>query len=475
MKNLTWLFIYKHKSVCIKNKGRLLGLFFFGLTLLTLPGFTADIQPLPNFTSNDRILILAPHPDDETIGTAGIILKALTAGAKINVVCLTNGDNNELSFIIYEKRLTFRKKEFIHMGQVRRNETITAMNSLGLNSDDIIFLGYPDLGTLEILTKYWGNVKPYKSIFPRVRKVPYLDAVSPNAPYVGESILNDLKTILNHFNPSKIFVSHPADTNCDHRALYLFLQIALWDIQNKINKPEIYPYIIHAYGWPKPRGFHPNIELTIPKKLTQYDIIWNNINLDEKETTLKYKAILHYKSQIKYSKKYLTTFARKSELFGDFPIITLKKQSNNEFFWQYFSDPKNQSQNTNEDIKINPISAIAYAHDGNDLLIQLKLHKNFSKEFGINVYLLGYSHTKNFSTMPKLKLSLSIFGLHIKDKRQSLFIKNAILTNKKNTLILKIPLLSLGHPNYILASAKASRGGIPFEETAWRILQIANE
>ncbi|MHB8276233.1 MAG: PIG-L family deacetylase, partial [Candidatus Humimicrobiaceae bacterium] len=49
-------------------------------------------------SSDDKILILAPHPDDEAISSAGIIQKALSAGAKIRIVYLTNGEYNQGSY-----------------------------------------------------------------------------------------------------------------------------------------------------------------------------------------------------------------------------------------------------------------------------------------------------------------------------------------------------------------------------------------
>ncbi|MDD5506660.1 MAG: PIG-L family deacetylase, partial [Candidatus Omnitrophica bacterium] len=94
-----------------------------------------DIEP---FSKDDRIFILAPHPDDETIGCGGIIQEALSKGADVRVIYLTNGDHNQFAFIVYEKRLTFRSAEFIHMGKVRRDEAIKAMAGLGLNKDKLI-------------------------------------------------------------------------------------------------------------------------------------------------------------------------------------------------------------------------------------------------------------------------------------------------------------------------------------------------
>ena len=43
----------------------------------------------------------------------------------------------------------------------------------------------------------------------------------------GATTLADLKQVLTDFKPTKVFVSHPADTNPDHESYYLFLRTAL--------------------------------------------------------------------------------------------------------------------------------------------------------------------------------------------------------------------------------------------------------
>ena len=168
----------------MKNSFALFCFFILTLSFLDPVCYAQELKGLPEFTKEDRVLILAPHPDDEAIGTAGVIQRALKAGAAVKVVCFTNGDANQFAFIVYEKRIPVRKSEFLHMGEVRRKETVKGVESLGLSPADVIFLGYPDFGTFEILTKYWGDVKPYKSAFTRVSKVSYPEALSINAPYV---------------------------------------------------------------------------------------------------------------------------------------------------------------------------------------------------------------------------------------------------------------------------------------------------
>ncbi len=126
-----------------------------------------------SLTNQDRILILAPHPDDEAIGAAGVIQKALQENIPFKIIYLTNGDNNEPSFMVNQKRLVFRQKAVLMMGQLRGQEASLGMESLGVKKDQLVFLGYPDWGTENIFTSFWGEKKPFKSMLTRVRQVPY--------------------------------------------------------------------------------------------------------------------------------------------------------------------------------------------------------------------------------------------------------------------------------------------------------------
>ena len=455
--------MHKHKLLAVT--------IFLCLIFIFRISFALEDSLLGPLKKEDRILILAPHPDDESIGTAGLIQEALKTGAEVKVVCYTNGDNNELAFIVYEKRITFKKKEFTHMGEVRRKETIQALGFLGLGPQDIVFLGYPDFGTMEILTKYWGDTKPFRSMFARETKVPYSEALSFNAPYVGESILGDLKKIIMDFKPTKIFVSHPADKNRDHRSLYLFLQVALWDLVNQVTPPEVFPYIIHVVGWPEPRGYHPDLELNPPEKLSNNEILWQKLELTPEERETKQKAISFYRSQIEYDPPYLFTFARKNELFSDYPIVRIKRQTKDEISWQDLgiSDKITPTGNTGQ---AEQLSALAYAIQDNNLFVRLILRRKIDKVFGATIFLLGYNEGIDFAKMPKINLTAGIGGLHVKDKKQTLFIKDVQLLYKNEALLFKIPLSVLGNPDYILSCARTNTNDLPLDETAWRILHL---
>ena len=437
-----------------------------------------ETRPMPKFNNGDHILILAPHPDDEAIGTGGIIQNALKAGAKVKVVCFTNGDHNELAFIVYEKRLTFRSGEFVHMGEVRMKETAKAMKILGLQKDDIVLLGYPDFGTMEILLKYWGKTRSFKDIMTRISHVPYPECLSPNAPYVGESILSDLKKVLLDFKPTKIFVSHPVDVNRDHRSLYLFLRVALWDIKKAIKAPEIFPYLIHVFYWPTPRGYHPNLRLNPPEVLKNSEIRWHELNLTDDEIKAKYEAISCYKSEIEYSPTYLFTFDRKNELFGDYPVIKLSpiggypqasKDKEGKIEW-HDADIAKEGE-PGKGVETNFLN-LAYTKTDKDLLIKISLKNKIEKNLGISATLLGYSNNKDFSAMPKINIYLGMNGMRIRDKRKIIYSKDTQAIYQDKSLIIKVPISILGDPDYILAYVRTQVNVLPFSSTAWRILEL---
>ena len=440
-----------------------------GLLLVSSACFAVEIQPLAPFNAGDRVLIMAPHPDDETIATAGVIQRAKKAGAAVKIVCFTNGDHNELSFIVYEKRIPLQSGEFIHMGETRRNETIAAMGSFGLDRADLVFLGYPDFGTMEILTKYWGDTKPFLSYLTKQSKVPYPDCLSPGAPYVGESVLNDIKKVILDFKPTKIFVSSPVDSNRDHRALYLFAHIALWDLKGRIKDPEVYPYLIHVINWPLPRGYHPELGLDVPDQLEDNSIFWYKLALDDNEVKAKHDAVALYKSQVEYAPSYLFTFARKDELFGEYYPIKLKDRRTNETDWQQTILPSLTEEKESER---SHIKGLAYAEKNGEFLVRMSLNVKISVNFEIAVSLLGYRQDKDFAAMPKIGINIGAGGIRIKEKKQSVFIKDIRLDYQDDSLVLKVPLKVLGDPSRILISVNARKAELPFDETAWRIIEL---
>ncbi len=436
------------------------------------------IPELEPFKKGERILILAPHPDDEAIACAGIIQQALIAGAKVKVVYLTNGDHNELAFIVYEKRITMRQGEFIHMGLLRQKESIKTMKFLGLSENDLVFLGYPDYGTFEIFCKYWQSNKPFRDRLTRISKVPYRDNPSYGAPYCGESILRDLVNQILDYKPDKIFVSHPADVNVDHKSLYLFLQVALSDLEGLFPLPKVYPYLVHFVGWPKPRHYHPELELYPPGKFINSKINWQRLNLSFEELDKKYQSILFYKSQTQSSAFYLFSFARENELFGDYlplelsPQSTLKDKIISYFGAQEMFKEAEYSEDSREVEVMEEKGSVSYAIQDNYFVARLDKPTKLSSRFGTLLYAFGYSKSRAFAQMPKIRIITSASKCKVFNAKNRIIDHGVILEFAKHHLILKIPLKLLGEPDYILTSLKAYHGHLPIDVVCFRKIKI---
>ncbi|MCS7181407.1 MAG: PIG-L family deacetylase, partial [bacterium] len=265
---------------------------------------------------NEKIIIFAPHPDDEILGCAGLIQKIINNMGKVYIVYLTNGDHNQIPYRIYEKKIILNPIDYIKLGEIRRKESIEATRSIKINEKDLIFLGYPDFGTLKIWENYWReDDKPFKSFLTRASYVPYKESYSFGKPYVSKSILDDIEKIIKEIKPTKIFITSNYDTNVDHRALYNFVRIALLEIQEI--KPEVFIYLIHFKNYPQ-RNSEKLLILNLPSVSE-----WYNISLDNKEIQKKKVAIECFKSQMVFRKNWFMSFAKENEVFYKEIDVTL--------------------------------------------------------------------------------------------------------------------------------------------------------
>jgi len=447
-------------------------LFIFAVDYFKHPLRQATMRRLvaPN---RDRILVLAPHPDDEVLGCAGIIQRAVKNGIPVKIAFLTYGDNNQWSFLIYRKHLVLMPKAVRLMGEMRRNEAIEASKTLGLPSENLIFLGYPDFKTLNIWYTNWGKSAPAKSMLTHVRAVPYQTAFRPGAEYKGEDILEDLKSIIRDFRPTKIFVSHPADHNPDHRSLYLFTRVALLDLESEI-QPSLNPYLIHYKRWPKPAGYHPDSKLSPPETLAS-DISWKSNTLTADEIALKHLAIQKHHSQFISSPGYLLSFIRSPELFGDFPDILVRKNTSDSALTQNRAD---DLQTPPEELEDNEIASFVgieerLVHIDNDCLVMsLALSRPLGKAVGLSVFAFGYRADTPFKDMPKIRIRFATMWHKVFDQRKQIKGQGIIIKRNAKKIVVRIPLDILGKPEKIFTSANTYLGAVPLDWVSWRILDL---
>lgn len=118
-------------------------------------------------------IVFSPHPDDETLGCGGTILRKKHAGAKVTVVFMTDGSASHDRFIPGEE-----------LQRLRRREALDACTVLGVPERDVFFLDFKD-----------GRLEQFQA-----------------------KAVRAVAALLPRLNFSQVFVPYAGDTTADHKA-----------------------------------------------------------------------------------------------------------------------------------------------------------------------------------------------------------------------------------------------------------------
>ncbi|WP_411953871.1 bacillithiol biosynthesis deacetylase BshB2 [Alkalibacillus sp. S2W] len=96
-----------------------------------------------DFAKHEQVVVIYPHPDDESFGTSGTILNFRDVGVPVKYLCGTLGEmGRNMGTPFFANRET--------LPEIRKQELIDACNVLDM---DLVMLGYRDK-TLEFESKY---------------------------------------------------------------------------------------------------------------------------------------------------------------------------------------------------------------------------------------------------------------------------------------------------------------------------------
>lgn len=168
------------------------------------------LNPLPR-----RLLVVAPHPDDETLANGILIQRVLAAGGAVRVLLLTDGDDNPWPQRWLERRWSIGAAGRERWGRRRRAEAGEAVRRLGLPAAALQPLGWPDLGVLDRL------LQP------------------------GQAALDELVAVLAGFAPDAVALPALHDHHPDHGAAHVLLRLALARLGTA---PTLLAYLLHGHG-----------------------------------------------------------------------------------------------------------------------------------------------------------------------------------------------------------------------------------
>lgn len=171
-------------------------------------------------------LIFSPHFDDETLGCGGMIIKKKQVGADVKLVFMTDGSKSH-NHLMSGKKLQ----------EIRKKESFTVAELLGLNQDDIILLDFPE--------------------------------TQLNENY--DSGIQEVTKIINKYQPEEIFIPHfrePLLWSADHLTTTKIVKAAL-----KLYQKDAIVYEYPVWFW-----FHwPWVSLPIKTKQNRKTILKNTL------------------------------------------------------------------------------------------------------------------------------------------------------------------------------------------------------
>lgn len=280
-------------------------------TRTDMPTPPAGIPPIDSGTS---LLVVAPHPDDETLCCAGVIRRVLAAGGRASIVWLTSGDGSELGSLFIERSLRIHPEKMRDLADKRMREAQAAAAVLGVPPGRRFFLGYPDGGLLPLLTGHF--TVPYYSRFSGVARVPYPGTMDAGHPYTGESLEKDFARVLDRVHPTLVLAPSPRDAHPDHRAAGI-LTLQVLSRRHELAAARF--WIVHGGpDWPSPRALRTKLSLPPPPRGRGLGLV--AFDLDALEEEDKLEAVRQYHTQLTVLSSFLLSFVRTDELYSSLPV-----------------------------------------------------------------------------------------------------------------------------------------------------------
>jgi len=223
----------------------------------------------------DRVLIVAPHPDDETLTTAGVIQRA----GDVRVVIVTDGEMNPWPQRLAYKKWRIDDSDRARWGMMRRDESLRALSQLGAPDRCARFLALPDTKLMTLARR--GDTR-------------FADALAKE---------------IAAFAPALIIAPSFFDLHADHRA-------ASYAVHKAAPNIDVITYVVHGSG--DPTRVAMTVELTDAEKRRKRD------------------AIECHTSQLRLSRKRFIAHATMSEVFyvAEHDLVRIETEEEEQQGWR---------------------------------------------------------------------------------------------------------------------------------------------
>lgn len=284
------------------------------LACLCAAGARGALPDMAPIRATDSLLVVAPHPDDESLCCAGVIHEARKAGARVAIVWITNGDGFRWDDMVVNHELLPDRASYLHLAWIRDGEARAAARILDVAPESTYFLGYPDHGVGHLMADYYSPPSPWRSKYTGASSVAYPGSFDFGARYDGENLTQDFAAVLDRVRPTLVFAPSPRDTHPDHRGAGL---LAARVLAARGEQGKLRSWIVHGgMRWPR-GGYAPDAPQTIPP--TGSGLHWEQLRLDPGATAAKLAAISAHRSQLEVMGHVMRRYVRSTELFAVAP------------------------------------------------------------------------------------------------------------------------------------------------------------
>jgi LmbE family N-acetylglucosaminyl deacetylase len=224
-------------------------------------------MPPLDFTPQTRVMVIAPHPDDETLAAGGLLQRVVAAGGTARVIFATDGENNPWPQRYTERKCRITDADRTRWGVRRRGEAVAALACLGIPDEAAAFLGWPDQGLTGILLS--GGVAEIERIRAEIKS----------------------------WHPTLLVTPSIRDVHPDHGSLGVLVRLAIDDRVNCAEGFDVVSFDLRAPTDAARAGSGPCLRLT------------------EEERSRKRSAILQHATQLKLSRRRFLAYASAEESY----------------------------------------------------------------------------------------------------------------------------------------------------------------
>ncbi|MGH8094250.1 MAG: PIG-L deacetylase family protein [Chthoniobacterales bacterium] len=221
---------------------------------------------LPLLTSRSRVMLFAPHPDDESLATGVYLQRATAAGAAVRVVYATSGENNCWPQRLLERKIRLCEMDRRRWAARRQAESLAALRILGIAAENVEFLSLPDQGVTNLLLRGCKETT------------------------------RRLGLALAAWRPTHLLLPSARDTHPDHSGLAVFLRLVIKDYLPLPWQITQLHYLVHGASG----SFAHQAS----------DLAHNSM-----ERKAKRRAILCHATQVAFSRRRFLSYARRPERF----------------------------------------------------------------------------------------------------------------------------------------------------------------